>query len=359
MARNAIAACGLVLWAASLATGQTRPAATVEQYQQRLAQIDANIAEEHYKLGEWAFQNNLPEVAAKELKAALAIDRSHIKATVLLGQVEARLGPARTQPVRPPTEANASVAGIRPEWLVGADDIARVRLEELKPDEKIPIVLRNDVLNRFIKAWSGREEFKGAKFEDEFRGWAQSNPARVVAFMREKDPENTAVKDDILVKADPRAIVTFRQKIWPVVTNSCAATRCHGGGEPKGGMRLFNVTGRTEAIDYTNYVILDGVTSKGRRLIERGDPESSVLLQFMLPADLAKFHHPVEFAPPVGNRKAPNYILMLEWIRSLHAPPHPDYRLKYQAPFGMKIVGKAEMLPPAGTPPTTKPAPAP
>jgi hypothetical protein len=366
MAARAFAAGFLVLWVVSGAFGQapppaspSPPASPIDQYEQKRKAIDPNSADDHYGLGEWAFRNGLTQKALEELKAALAISPGHVRASILIQEVQRRLGvgPA-TQGTRPAPEANAVGAVLPREWLAPEEDIFRIRMEELRPEERLPIQFRNDVINRFIKKWRGKEEFKEFRFEDAFRGWVQANPARAVEFMREKDPEDTDIKDDILVQNDPKFMTDFRAKVWPIVAASCAAPQCHGGGEPKGGLRLFNVAGRNERIDYTNYLLVDGVVSRGRRMVDRANPEVSLLLQYMLPEDLAQFRHSTKIQAAAGRKEDARYVAVLEWIQSLHRPPHPDYRLKYAPPMGMKLVHKAEVnLPPPGpSTPSTTPA---
>ncbi|HUT61677.1 MAG TPA: hypothetical protein VNA25_27880 [Phycisphaerae bacterium] len=329
-------------------------ATPMDEYRQRLQKIDPNSAEDHYTLGEWAFKNDLAGVAVQELRAALKIDPKHLKASALLQQAEAKLRePPTTGPVRPTGDPNRPVAGIKPEWLVPEEDILRVRMEELRENERLPVRFRNDVINRFIKAMQGREEFKQQGFEDHFKGWT---PARKVHFIRMKFPDRNPYKDDILVQRDPQFMIDFRNRIWPLVEQYCAKPECHGAGKPKGGMRLFTVAGRNERVNYTNYVILDGCVRKGRRVVDRSNPDQSLLLHFMLPEDLAQHKHPVKIQRAFPSRESRVYKFVLGWVESLRKPPHPDYRLKYKPPFGMKIVGRqSALLPDPDTKPSTQP----
>jgi hypothetical protein len=359
MAGRAIAAGILFFWAASGALGQSAPVSLADQYQAMLKTADANSADDHYRLGEWAYKNGLNDVALKELQAALALQPGHLRASILIKDVQAKAG--KGGPVTPgpgEKEANAVGTGVAREWLLPDDDVYHIRLEELRPEERgLPIQFRNNVIERFIKKWRGREEFRAFGFEDTFRAWS---PAQQVAFMREKNPDDTDIKDDILVQNDPRALTDFRQRIWPIIASSCATASCHGSGDPKGGLRLFSVGGRNDRIDDTNFALFDGFVSRGRRMVDRSTPDVSLILQFMLPEDLAQFRHPVPIQPAVGRRAEAKYVTMLEWIRSLHKPPHPDYRLSYKPPMGMKIVGPQEpQLPPPGTAPAPAPASAP
>jgi len=355
-----VAGLVVILGAACGAMGQPVPSSLQQQYEQKLKAIDVNKADDHYGLGEWAFQNNLNDIALKELQAALALDPKHVKAGILLPQVQAKVGKPVTQPGTTTRETTPVGTAIPQDWVVPQDDIYRIRMEELRPEDRVPIKFRADVINRFVKKWQGREEFRATGFEDTFRGWAQTSPARAVEFMREKNPDDLEIKDDILVDGNPKFMTDFTSKVLPVVLSSCATASCHGSGDPNrtGGLRIL--AARSERLDYTNYLILDGHVSRNRRLIDRGDPDSSLLLQYLLPEDLAQFRHPAPpLTPTAASRTDAKYLAILAWIRSLHQPPHPDYRLKYKLPLGMKYDWKSDLqLPPPGrtTAPTSKPA---
>ena len=106
-------------------------------------------------------------------------------------------------------------------------------------------------------------------------------------------------------------------------------------------MKLFRTTGRDEKTDYTNFVILDGMTSRdGRyRVIDRQNPDKSLLLQYGLMPELAEARHPEKLRQPIFlNKSSPSYRHVLNWIQtSLRGPKHPNYRLEYSPPLGMKL----------------------
>ncbi len=365
-AKALVAGLVVMLGAAVGAMGQTIPLSLQQQYEQKLKALDANKADDHFDLGAWAFQNGLNDIAVKELQTALALDPKHQRAALLLPQVQAKVGPAATQPEASPSATPVVGPAIPQDWLVPQEDIYRIRMEELRAEDRLPITFRKDVINRFIRKWQGRDEFKQQGFEDTFRGWTQTAPAKAVAFMREKNPDDTEIKDDILIEGNPKFMTDFTSKVLPVVMSSCGTASCHGSGEAKdkGGLRLL--TPRSERIDYTNYLILDGYVSRGRRMIDRGNPDSSLLLQFLLPEDLAQFRHPTRPAttpptmtPAVATRNDAKYVAVLNWIRSLHPPPHPDYRLKFKLPLGMTFDWRPDLqLPPPGrtSAPASRPA---
>ncbi|NLW87174.1 MAG: hypothetical protein GXY38_09910 [Planctomycetes bacterium] len=315
-----------------------------EEYAQKLEKLDTASADAQYELAEWAYKNNLREHARRHLREALRIDPDHIKAKALLAQVEAQRPQGQDG-----TQGTAADADFRQEWLIDQQDIERVRLEELRPGDKVTVRLQNNVINRFVEMMDGTDEFKKPRAAEQFRGLP---PIRQVHYMLDKlDSDNTSIKDDIVVTSDPKFMIDFRQRIWPLVASTCGASACHGGSEVRGGLRLFVSGVSSERIDYTNFVILDGFVSQGRRMIDRANPEMSLLVSYALPEGQGKFRHPVKINPAFS-RTSPSYHMLLSWIKDLRTI-HPDYRLQYKPPFGMKIQWRSEgLLPPVSAPAT-------
>jgi hypothetical protein len=306
-----------------------------QEYKALLEKIDPKDAEARYALAEWALQRNYLEIAKGELQEALKLKPGTDKYRWLLKDVEARL--KKTEPAVPAevkTPATAETATAGKAELLGEEDIYHVRLEELREDDVVSIEFRNRVIDRFVAQMRGKADFRRPNFADEFMAFPPVKKA--VYMLRQVAPDDAPIKDDIVVKSDPNFVVNFRARVWPVVSQACASASCHGGGDkPRGGLRLFPGSGpRT---DYTNFVILDGWLSGGRRVINRNSPERSLLLQYALPAEQAKVHHPGDIPAFAESRQAPTYLMIAEWIESLAGPPHPDYRLKWTAPFGMKL----------------------
>ncbi|MFA6133626.1 MAG: hypothetical protein WC869_06380 [Phycisphaerae bacterium] len=318
----------------------------LQEYQQRAARIDPNSAEEHFSLGEWAMNANLPEQARDEFAAAVRIQPGMEKASLRLRQMDLKLG-RREQ--RRATTAAAPLAASRPavaapeepreEWLLSDDDINRIRVEELEPNDRVRVEFSNDVINRYIEAMRSLPEFREVNAERMFR--AKTPVARAIDMLNRTDSNNTALRDDIRILSDPQFMIDFRRRVWPVVGARCAAAECHGGDQPVGGMKLFRTTGNDERTNYTNFIILDGMTSRdGRyRVIDRQNPDKSLLLQYGLLPELAEARHPEKLRQPIFlNRNATSYRHVLNWIQtSLRGPKHPNYRLEYSPPLGMKL----------------------
>ncbi|MCD6303865.1 MAG: hypothetical protein J7M21_02765, partial [Planctomycetes bacterium] len=104
-----------------------------------------------------------------------------------------------------------------------------------------------------------------------------------------------------------------------------------------------------DRVAYTNFLILDSFHKPGGlRMIRRDNPEESLLLQYALPRNIARYRHPEKIRSAFRSRNDPGYRLTLQWIRSLKGPLHPDYRIKYLPPNVMKPVPVLPGLPAGG-----------
>jgi hypothetical protein len=334
----------------------------LKEYQQRLAKIDPNSADAHFELGRWAMGEKLWGQARDEFRAAVAIRPGFETASLMLRQAEIELEKNEQRRTRKAAAAGGESASrpsgsgeeeVKDEWLLSEDDINRIRLEELRATDKVRIEFANDVLTRYIESRRGSPDWQNVNAA--FRG--KPPIQRVIEMLTYVDRQNTSIRDDIRVQTDPQFMVNFRQ-IWPSIGNQCAVAECHGGSKPVGGLKLFRGAGRDDRVDYTNFIILDGMVSRDgkARLINRSDPEKSLLLQYGLLPDQADFRHPEKLRRPIfTSRSSPSFKSALKWVTLLRGPMHPDYRLEYTPPFGMKldfasspsVLGQPTIAPPA------------
>lgn len=332
-----------------------------KEYREKLAKIDPDKPQDHYQLGEWALNKGLLEIARKELLTAIELKKDYEMASLLLRQVEAKIAeaqkpPVATRPVEKNGEDGPGPKILLTDMLLSEQDIHRIRMAELKEtDRTVRIEFRNDVIKRFIEMMRGREEFRQPRAADKFR--RRTRLWQTLYIRRRVERGDHAMLDDIVIKSDPKFMTDFRSRVWPVVRQYCATSDCHGCEKGVGGLKFFNIAGKNEKADYTNFVILSGLMKRGRRLIDRSYPDMSLVLEFCLPPDQATYRHPKKITAAAASRKAINYRTIDQWIRSLKYPPYPEYRLTWKAPFGMRIntSGKPD-LPNAETAPASGPA---
>lgn len=102
------------------------------------------------------------------------------------------------------------------------------------------------------------------------------------------------------------------------------------------GLYLFGRGRDTERIEMTNLYILTQVAIDGKPLIDRNEPEDSLLVQWGLPREEAKFPAPNGIAgwePKFKDMKDKRFIEQVDWIKSLiPANQGSSYGIDYTMP---------------------------
>lgn len=299
-----------------------------------------------FKLAEWVWEKypdniELLDNAGMDLKEALRLKSDHLRAKLLLVQVTEKIkflkkktAPKKTGGIRKPV--------ISDKYLLSDRDILWVRLMEYRPtlDKKISIKFKNRVLKRYTDSMRGSEDDGWDIIGKDGRFYKMPYWKRMDEILRNR-PDDTSLLQDIHITRDPKFMVDFRSKVWPVVQQGCASVNCHGGQQPKGGLKFFTTASKNRKVDFTNFVILSGFSSGGKRLINRQGVEKSLLLQYGLNSKVSKNLHPqvngVDIKPTFLSMKSGSYKNIRKWIAFLEGPLAPNYHLKYKPPFGMKL----------------------
>ncbi len=327
-----------------------------QEYQDRLATIDPNSPQARVELGKWAMEQKLWESAKEQFTEALRLKGDYELASLLLRQVNRKIAAGQKVTkklgVRPTTGTLAATATFDPKWLVTKTEINRIRMGELRSkDLFIRVKFLNRVEDRFIDQMLGKGDFTRPNFVPRFR--RMKPPAKAMYILDNLDRVDPEMVNDIIIVSDPKFMIEFRQRVWPIISGFCARIDCHGGEKPVGRLRLFKKPGG--AAEYTNFLILDYYESQGRKMIDRDHRDMSLLLQFGLPGDMAKYPHPVPLRRvPFQNRQSVNYRRVQQWVDSLMGPPEPDYDVKLRLPWAPKSV--RVVLPDLPEPSDTQPA---
>lgn len=324
-----------------------------EDYADRLAKLKKDDFKSLVELGRWALDNKLYAPAVKHLEAAVKI-KSDERAKLLLRQAKAKLDAA--QVAKEPSGSGSSGTGdgdgsstFDLKSMISDEDIQRIRLAELGDKDRVNVELRNDVVRRFLDQVRGEGDFEKKGADAAFR---QKSAAWQAKYIIEHVNADDPLKNDIIIKTDPSSMREFRTGIWRWISNSCAVSTCHGAVKGQGGLKLWNVAGRNDNVDYTNFLILDSFhTKKGLQVIRRDEPEESLLLQFGLPDTQAKHRHPKDKNPAFSSLKSGVGKQTKDWILSLKRPLHPEYNLKGNPPHVMKRIDAMSGLPTSPIPP--------
>jgi len=324
-----------------------------EDYASRLAKLKKDDFKSQLDLGRWALENKLHAEAVKHLEVAVKIKSSE-RAKLLLRQAKSKLAAdqnASAEPVAGGTSDSDGGASskINIKSMISDKDIQRIRLCELSEKDRVNVELRNDVVKRYLEQVRGQDDFERKGADAAFRRHPASWQAKyIIEHVGVDDP----LKDDIIVKTDPSSMKEFRTGVWRWISASCATSTCHGAVKGKGKLKLWNVAGRNDNVDYTNFLILDSFrTKKGLQVIRRDGPKESLLLQFCLPDAQAKHRHPKKINPAFSSKNAVGYKQTEAWILSLKRPLHPNYNITSNPPHVMKRVGSMSGIPDSAKPP--------
>ena len=335
-------------------------ASPAEEFQQRISQLKPDDVDGRIQLARWAYDNRQYALARDALDAALKIDPNNRAATDMLDTVQRQVRLERNtgnsgagsttnasgQPAAVPNGASggggAPAAEEAPqprqegEKFLSPEQINTIRQSEWnRSDARVRARLKGDVKKRYIDyAAANTRDFNAMNVIDQ--AWE---------ILTKGTPE---MRKDVEVLTDPAALMEFRRpNVQGKILAGCATAGCHGTGGA-GGFQLYSA-GENEAVAYTNFYILqqyrkniDGVE---RKMIDRANPESSLLIQFGLPAELAETDHPAvgNYSGIFRNRSDPTYNAIVNWMGKSLALIEPNYEIEFK--------------PPTTQPATTAPAP--
>jgi hypothetical protein len=145
--------------------------------------------------------------------------------------------------------------------------------------------------------------------------------------------------DKVRVLDQPESMRRFRDDVHRVtLMTGCATSQCHGGRDA-GRFVLSTFRPTTDTTVYTNYYIVNNYrTVNDQPLIDWEKPDQSLLYQYALPREIARFRHPPVtkdgkdmWKPAFTSADDVRAKAMSEWIKSAYKP-RPDYSLDY-VPF--------------------------
>ncbi len=230
--------------------------------------------------------------------------------------------PAATQPTTQPAETT------RQPYLT-EQQINTIRLWELPTDleaAKPRVFVPKDVLDELFNKYQSDDRVpKGFEAQRAFRtqpGWQQ---LELIFQLKARD-----LYDKIEVREDPAPLREFRRTINPAYVARYFRTQ-FGTGQIEGLKLLAQDIGST-AEAYTNFYILSTAEHAGHKFIDRAQPTESLMLQWGLPREDAKYPAPElsGWRPFFRGTDDPVYQNYLAWIESLY--DKPDYGITYPPP---------------------------
>jgi len=247
-----------------------------------------------------------------------------------------------------PDDPPRDKTGLAPEpRKLTEEEINRIRYMELRAMrglrgvDRVTVKVPRDTANDFLAEMTGNEDFKGSQARKNFLKQTPPQKLHTIAHY-----QGAKYVDQVKILTDPEVFVQFRKHVMRQVIRGCATSGCHvSTNDDAIGFKLFNDPKRSAETTYADFIILNDYMVGRDRMINRNDPEKSLLATYMLPHSEvpAEYRHPgdVEYRPLFQSARHPRYRRILRWIGSLKIP---------QEDYGVRLI------PPQDSGPTTRPA---
>ncbi|MCP4589305.1 MAG: hypothetical protein GY842_01035 [bacterium] len=318
---------GLVL-AVPLA-GAAASADVQAEYRQRSAKLKPDDVAGHYQLLLWCKDQQAWNLVRKESTLILTHDPKHEQAKLLHELAARKLGERRGENRPDASSASGTGGEVGKLGRILSDaEVYRIRWMELMSEEPRPLVVRfqNRVIQRFVDAMEGKAGFTT---REDRRGFMRLKPMEKLQEIRRQvraDAQDDFSKD-ILLKSNPKRMADFERHVLPVALNGCATANCHG--DPQiSRFTLYNDRIMKVNKVFTNYLIMHDYSVGSNRLIDRQDPDKSLLLTYGLrelpPGTNHTYKHPTEIPPVYRSMSDPKYRAARDWLKGLStiAPPY-------------------------------------
>ncbi|HLL88371.1 MAG TPA: hypothetical protein VK324_03625 [Tepidisphaeraceae bacterium] len=296
-----------------------------------------------------AFDARQYRQAREALESALEIDPNNADAAQLLDTVQRQMRLERNTAANPPptpapnggANANPGPGGDAPtgnapqaaapsrppprDYLSPEQINLLKQMEVTEEDRALRVRLSADLRRRFI-------EYKNLVPND-FNSMSPADQA--LAILRWGAPE---MKKDVQILSDPQSVMEYRRNIQNRLLQGCATAGCHG--TTSGGGFVLFAPADNDQTTYSNYLILQTyaktIGGKQYKMVDRLQPEDSLLLQYGLPRQIASLDHP-DVAGATWNgifrgKNDPTYITVGRWMGRMLPPVVPDYGVIEYAP---------------------------
>lgn len=210
------------------------------------------------------------------------------------------------------------------------DDIELIKVYEvdLETDPPPRVVIPRDVLREFVKEFqSNDEELRGKSRQEAFiRAKGHIQLAKFFEHRAREYYKHASVRSQIASLREWSTI--HRRYILGYIQPTFGSGKIES-------LFLFPQGRDGDKIEMTNFYILTQTTFDGKPMIDRNAPEESLLLQWGLPREEAKFPAPdIEgWQPEFRDMKDKEFVDIVKWIESL-IPENQDESLgiQYKAP---------------------------
>jgi hypothetical protein len=335
--------------AATTRTATTRTATASAPAARTVTAADRKAADDEFDKATALFKQGHYAEARAANEKALALDPAHFNALLLRQVLEDKLAGGGDSGAGTGGRSSAGgAAGAAPGKvsLLSAQQMTLIRAMEANPADRLTGKFDAKVLEDFWNTVVVKDQQadKSKAAHDAF-----VSPTNFpLQLARIKAANDLKYFQGATISTDPAVIKAFTGSggVNPYVMTNCATAECHAG-KNGGNFRLVNPTNNPEA-QYTNFYILSMYSNGDGKMIDRDNPEKSLLLQYSLPYAVAAVKHPKVDIRKLSGLNDPRLRSMTDWIKSL-AFPKPNFGIVYDMP-GMSAPATPATAP-AKTPP--------
>jgi hypothetical protein len=335
---------------------QCRLDLTLEQKYRRFKELmEPDAWLRRFELASWLFDEDAYELARQELREIVAGSQLP-EAVRLLRMVEAQIAlengslPPGRSIARPPRDEDAGPVDLKdmlPQELITSEDVNIIRVYEIDfRDPPSRIHVSPETIRELLEKY-GADKRIPADSAGRTRLF-RANPLEIVDLMFKLKARDLYSR--IEVQSEPPALNLFRQKVHDAwLIPNCATSRCHGGID--GGRFFLHRRGsKSERVRYTNLLILERWNELDMPLVDFDEPGQSLLIQYALPRNEARFPHPeVKGWQPAFTSSNQRLLRdSLRWIETMYKP-RPGYPIDFEAPV-LEIVTLPEPFEDGSTP---------
>jgi hypothetical protein len=318
---------------------QCRLDLTLEQKYRRARELmEPDAWLRRFELADWLFDERAYELARQELREIVAGSQLP-EAVELLRIVEAQISmkngslASKRSIERPGDDDDAGPVDLRdmlPKEIISSDDVNIMRVYEIdfrNPPTRIHV--SPETIRELLEKY-GADKRIPADSAGRTRLF-RADPLELVDLMFKLKARDMYSRIEVL--SEPPSLNLFRQKVHDAwLIPNCATSQCHGGLD--GGRFFLHRRGsKSERVRYTNLLILERWNELDMPLIDFDDPGRSLLIQYALPRNEARFPHPdVKGWKPAFTPSNQRLLRdSLRWIDSMYRP-RPGYPIDFDAP---------------------------
>lgn len=315
-----------------------------EQYRKLRAELEDDDLDGRYRLAYVMYEKKWFELAMTELQSLGRdfpdVDKVGSLRDLVQSKFEKQQNETRriTRPV--PGGQNGTVNEVTqtpgPEQRMTEEDINAIRVYEVDLAEEPRITLTPETIEKLYDTYATDDRL--TKDRRAFRKLTGDQQLKVLFDLQARE-----LYPEVVIRQDAPALKAFRSQVHQrYVLNYCAASGCHGDNSP-GNLFLFRIQPNSDATVYTNFYALNRLKRGEDSMIDRDEPNRSLLLQFGLKRDAASTPHPEVqgWRPQFLNEEDKRFVLYTESLDLLWKPA-PDYGISYSPPVWRKDADEAE-----------------